>query len=387
MFYTAGGVFLYGLVFTYIMLMMVFTRGVFRVSRINVIKPDAGRDRLPFVSVLVAVRNEESNLENLLGGLLQQNYPNGLWEVVISDDQSEDNTLAILSDFMKMNPEFPVKVIAADSQEIREKGKKQALGRALRASSGEVLLCTDADTVLDARWISAMTRQLEDSRVMMVLGPVFIRQEGSFLQKLQETEFFGIMGLTAGSAALGIPVMANGANLCFRREAYIGAGGYLQHQRYASGDDQFLMMSVRKRFGKSAVRFNFDRAASVYTTAEPELKGFFNQRLRWISKSPGYRDEWVLLTGVVAGLTTLAIFAGMVISFTISSGPLSGKVFCLWLAKSLADLPMVLKMRKLAGSRIGLGFYLPAQLFQLVYIPVTGAASLFIRSRWKGRRV
>jgi cellulose synthase/poly-beta-1,6-N-acetylglucosamine synthase-like glycosyltransferase len=228
---------------------------------------------------------------------------------------------------------------------------------------------------------------LDDPEAMMALGPVFFNHRGSFLQKLQELEFFGIMGITAGSAALGIPVMANGANLCFRRDVFTMVGGYQRDSHFASGDDQFLMMSVKKQYGPGSVKFNFNLDAAIFTTAEKDLKGFFHQRIRWVSKSRGYRDGWVVLTGLVAGLTTLSLFAGVAWSVVNFSGALFIMVSGFWLVKIFSDLPMVLKMRKFSGSKVGLGYYIPAQLFQLVYAPLAGVASLFFRSRWKGRRV
>jgi len=66
-----------------------------------------------------------------------------------------------------------------------------------------------------------------------------LQGDGNLLQKLQSLEFLGIMGTTAGSAAMGIPVMCNGANLGYRRAAFIAGGGYSGNLQFGSGDDQF----------------------------------------------------------------------------------------------------------------------------------------------------
>jgi len=50
----------------------------------------------PFVSVIVAARNEENNIPNLLTTLLNQNYPSELYEVIIANDVSTDRTTEIV---------------------------------------------------------------------------------------------------------------------------------------------------------------------------------------------------------------------------------------------------------------------------------------------------
>ena len=46
------------------------------------------------VSIIVACRNEEENIQQLLDCLVAQNYPKNKTEIIIIDDHSEDNTVA-----------------------------------------------------------------------------------------------------------------------------------------------------------------------------------------------------------------------------------------------------------------------------------------------------
>jgi glycosyltransferase involved in cell wall biosynthesis len=53
----------------------------------------------PFVSVIVAVRNEEKHIRECLDSLLAQDYPRGRYEVLVVDGQSTDGTREIVEGF------------------------------------------------------------------------------------------------------------------------------------------------------------------------------------------------------------------------------------------------------------------------------------------------
>ena len=54
---------------------------------------------LPFVSVVVAIKNEEYNLSTLIDNLINQDYPEKLYEIIICNDRSDDNSLDIIQSF------------------------------------------------------------------------------------------------------------------------------------------------------------------------------------------------------------------------------------------------------------------------------------------------
>jgi cellulose synthase/poly-beta-1,6-N-acetylglucosamine synthase-like glycosyltransferase len=339
----------------------------------------------PSVSVIVAVRNEELNLPGLLQHLSQQQYMGNRAEFIVTDDHSEDGTAEIAENFLRTHPEMPLRFIRAAGSD--QTGKKAALERGLRQSSGSIILTTDGDTVLRPGWILSMVDLLADAKVKMVLGPVFFHPGGNLLQKLLATEFLGIMGATCGFAGLGRPVMGNGANLAFRREVFNEAGGYSANIRFSSGDDQFLMMEVRMRFGRFSVDFCPAPEAIVTTEAPATWRALFSQRLRWLSKSRGYRDKWVIAAGLITALPILAIVTATL------TGLVSGDLYLLmisqvWmLIKMAADYLLVNGMARFSGSRQNLWYFILAQYLHLLYAPAAGVASLFFRGRWKGRKL
>ncbi|MCX6269294.1 MAG: glycosyltransferase [Bacteroidetes bacterium] len=337
-----------------------------------------------FVSVIIPVRNEEGNILRILEEMHGQDFPADCMEVIVADDCSEDATMALVNRFAGMHPDFPLALLPAIRSEISKPGKKSAIERAVRQARGDVLLLTDADTSRGSGWISSMVSCFGSSEIQMVLGPVYFCNEKNMLQKIQSLEFLGLMGTTAGSAALGYPVMCNGANLAYRRQAFLQTGGFGENLKYSSGDDQFMMSSIREYFGKKALLFNMDPQSKVSTGAEASLRGFLNQRIRWVSKSRGYRDPVVILVGGITYLTHFFLLAGLVAGVFFPE--LLSISLLLWLVKILLEYPMGWIMNRFFKKKGLSGFYFTAQVFQLIYLPLAGALGMFLPYRWKGRR-
>ena len=89
----------------------------------------------PFVTVLVAARNEEKNLDKLLFSLNNQEYPKNLFEIVIVNDRSNDNSERILDSYIDIISNL--KIINIDRCPPIWSGKKWALHNGIKQSKGE----------------------------------------------------------------------------------------------------------------------------------------------------------------------------------------------------------------------------------------------------------
>ncbi|MFC1758678.1 glycosyltransferase [Planctomycetota bacterium] len=99
----------------------------------------------PSVSVVVAARNEERDIEAALQSLLDLDYPN--LELITVDDRSTDNTGAILDSISQQCP--ALRVIHVDELPDGWLGKNNALQLGANAATGEFLIFTDADVIFD----------------------------------------------------------------------------------------------------------------------------------------------------------------------------------------------------------------------------------------------
>ena len=309
-----------------------------------------------FVSVIVACRNEEKDLPVLLNHLSNQDYDPDLFELIITDDNSTDQTFKIASEFRKIRN---IKVLKNDGS-----GKKQAIRRGIQVSSGSLIITTDADCRMGPGWIRNISSFYSESKSDMVICPVRLESHNGFFSRFQEIEFLSLQGVTAGTAAWGSPVMCNGANLAFTRESYFRHSGDL-HFEMVSGDDVFLLHALKKE-PENKIAW-LESEDSVVTTKTSETIGsYLMQRARWISKAGMYMDHF---TNVLAIVTFAAIslqwFLFIAGIFNTSFLPV---LLASFLVKSIPDFLIVQNMVSRYGKDMLMRIFIPAQLIYPLYV-------------------
>jgi len=328
------------------------------------------------VSVIVAARNEEKSMADLLGDLAAQHYPSAMMEVLVIDDHSTDKTAKIVTDFIVKQKLSGFILIKNDD----EAGKKAALARGVGKSTGDLILLTDADCRMGPEWIAEMASYFKDETKVMISGPVSYFPKKGILNRFQSLEFSGLMASGAGAAKAGQPFICNGANLAYRKSAFLKVSGYMGNEKFISGDDVFLMHKMKKEYGNKAVGFAPGKKALIQTYPVPGLRAFLKQRIRWASKSKGYKDNFSAVTA--ATVFSLSLF----ISATFFAGFCNPGFFLLFagiiLLKSIIDLPLMWGVTGFSGNRQLMKWYLPFQMIYPFYVVVTGVLSLFPKRRW-----
>jgi cellulose synthase/poly-beta-1,6-N-acetylglucosamine synthase-like glycosyltransferase len=113
------------------------------------------------VSIVVAARNEQRNIREALQSLLDLGYPD--YELIVVDDRSEDATGLILDELVELHPRL--KVIHITSLPPGWLGKNHALWVGSQRASGQLLLFTDADIVMDPTVLTRAVHFLEQNRL------------------------------------------------------------------------------------------------------------------------------------------------------------------------------------------------------------------------------
>lgn len=334
-----------------------------------------------FVSVIVPARNEADNIEACLHSILAQNYSQDKFELILVNDHSSDSTLEIAQEIASHSSNL--RIINLADHYIKG-SKKAALKIGIEHSKGEIILQTDADCVAGPNWISAINRQFNKD-TGMVAGPVLLSHTKSLLSKFQTLEYIGLAGLTAGSIAANRPNMCNGANLAFRKEAFIKVKGYEGIDHIASGDDELLMQKISMH-PQYKIAFAKCKDAIVETPALESWSELKAQRLRWVSKARYYINSRVNALQILFYLAFCTFPLLLFISFFDLRALIAfGGNF---LIKLLADTSLLIKGIRFFDKK-ELIFKLPLlQPVYILYVLWIGIAGNRVNTyNWKGRKV
>lgn len=363
----------------YLICIGAFTFGLFVLSHSHHVistEPRTKREGSGEISVLIAARNEGANIEKLLQSLYNQSFSKEKFEVIIIDDHSTDETSEVSENLRVLHPELNLKVIQATGY-----GKKQAISQALHTAENELVMVTDADCELPEHWIESMVDYFLKNNLKMLLGPVLLSPANTVFEKLQVLEHLSLIASTAGSAAIGIPVMCNGANMMYDRQAALDVEKYRTDMKIASGDDMFLMEQFIKHYGSQSVKFFLDNEAIVKTATMPDLKAFFRQRKRWASKTKAYTNWKIIATALIVLFFNLSIVFFFVAGFFM---PVFWVFFVLYvIMKTLIDFPILKRITHFMKQHKLLRWMFPLEFVYPFYVVFTAFSGLVTNVKWK----
>jgi cellulose synthase/poly-beta-1,6-N-acetylglucosamine synthase-like glycosyltransferase len=346
------------------------------------IRPSGEPQNLTY-SVVIAARNEEDTLGRCLEGVFRQTLPPERYEVIVVNDRSEDRTAVVCEEFRRRFPAF-------SSLEIRETPpgvapKKHAVAEGMAHARNEVVVLTDADCVVPPGWLAAIDRSFTDTTdlVQGITSYEYPAGMNRFFFNIQAVDFSSHVIVAAAGIGAGLPLNANANNCAFRRQAYDGVKGYGSvARRLVSGDDDLLLQRVAAQRRRS-VSFMVDRAGAVMTRPATTLRGMFEQRKRWGSKTVNYGPLQVLfLSGIF--LFYCGIAAALAAGFF---NPLFFYVFCAMFATKIAgEYLLMVPGTALLGLRKLRPYILPASFMQLPLVLAAVVCGVFGSFSWKGEK-
>lgn len=261
------------------------------------------------ISVIIPVRNEAQNIISLLKDLEKQSYAKDKFEVIVADDDSTDNTLALLKEYQKVTS-IRLLINPLPPKENNASPKKRAINSSIQLASGDLIVTTDGDCRVGEHWLATIAQFQAEKGAYLVSSPVtFINDANSFTkslwQKIQTIEFSSLIGTGACAMLVNKPNMCNGANLAYMKWVFHEVGGFAGNENLASGDDEFLMHKIAAQY-PDKVYFLKSQQAIVETQAHESLKSFYYQRKRWASKWRHYNNP---ITTALAVFIFLANFS------------------------------------------------------------------------------
>lgn len=349
---------------------------------------DAAGEETQQVSVVVPARNAGETLTPLLQDLHAQQWPKEMLEVLVVDDGSTDGTAALVRSMARTWP--GLRLIGCPGE-----GKKAAITQGVEEARGEWVVLTDADARCGPERVRRIMDCVAAGGPDLVLMPVATVGQAGMLQALQAEEQAAMMGMAAATALQGAPLLANGANMAFRKAAFRAVGGY-SGDKWASGDDVFLLRRMLK--AGRAVHYLLQPEVLVSVEAERGFRAFWRQRLRWAGKMRGVGGawKWVALAALLWPWFLLFVTCAFSVRDRMAQN-FGASLMLLTAAWLLWLLPVTALVREVHRFQGAVGAAAPPHLGALrcmlcyaafhVYSPVIAAASVVVRPKWKGRRV
>ncbi len=166
------------------------------------------------VSMIIAAHNEEEVIREKVENCLQVNFGPADYEIIIVSDGSTDATNDILAEFL--NTSDRLKIITYQPRA----GKANALNVAFQASSGDILLFSDANVLLNQDAPAKLLRSFADQQVGAICGKVLVRGQGES-EIAGESLYMKLEGaIQRAEAKFGNMVGIDGALFALRRELF-----------------------------------------------------------------------------------------------------------------------------------------------------------------------
>lgn len=226
----------------------------------------AGENFQPFVSVVVPAYNEEKVIRRTIESLLASDYPN--FEIIVVDDGSPDETLAIARENFADNPKVQIYTKING-------GKAEALNFGCQQARGEIVVALDADTLFDKHAIGALAHRFADERIGAVAGNAKVGNRINVVTKWQALEYVTSQNLDRRAfASLNCITVVPGSVGAWRRDVLERIGGFSVD---TLAEDQDSTIQVRKL----GYKIGYEESAIAWTEAPDSLSGLAKQRFRW----------------------------------------------------------------------------------------------------------
>jgi len=260
---------------------------------------------LPFISVIVPVRNESAFIRNTLNQLLAQKYDRDRYEILVADGGSTDGTPGIVRDLASRHENLHL---------LTNRKKWSSAGRnvAIERARGDILVIVDGHCEINNRnYLQELASAFARSGAECVGRPQPLKVQGATtLQKAIATARSSPLGHHPQSyiySAVERYVEPQSVAVAYRREVFEKIG--LFDESFDACED----VELNHRIARAGMRCFFTPSVAVRYHPRSTLKGLFLQmarygrgRVRLLRKHP----ETFTLTGFVPAVFVLGLGAG-----------------------------------------------------------------------------
>lgn len=290
----------------------VGTSVLYKQLQMRQLKNELKHDYYVPISIIVPAYNEEITVVDTVISLLNSKYQ--LYEIIVVDDGSQDNTSRVLIDYFDLHPiQRPIrKVIPCMPEEacylgyrgnipitlIRKKngGKADSLNMGINASQFPYFICMDADSMLQDDALEHIIRPIMEDREVIACGGLVTIANGVTIKngkvikyKLPNNILIIMQALEYNRSFLASRILLDqfngnfiisGAFGLFRKDMVISVGGYDQS---TLGEDMELVVKLHLfcRSHNIPYSIRYEPDAICWSQAPATLPDLIKQRRRW----------------------------------------------------------------------------------------------------------
>lgn len=219
-------------------------------------------DFKPAVSIIIPAHNEELVIENKLKNLINLSYPKEKLEIIIASDNSTDGTNTLVEEFIQNNLDRNIQLYCVQ----KRMGKTNAQNEAVKIAKGEVLVFSDANSILKSDCVEQLVKYFSDDKIAYVSGKlVYINKDVSESSNAENSYWNYDLMMREVESNLGSITAGNGAIYAIRKLDYFNLDPIYCH------DSMIPIKSVlnNKKAKYSSTAIAFEKAGE---TSSDEFK-------------------------------------------------------------------------------------------------------------------
>lgn len=325
-------------------------------------------------SLLIPLVDERENIPLLETALDKLVYPKGKVEILIINN-GKSLTEKELEPLLK----YPNTTFL----QLEEQNKKEAIATGVEKASNEYVVMLDADGVPHPLWLQSLDQTIRLHYPQAIIGLVTSASEkqDEFSQHFMALDFLSLQLTQLRLFFLGKPGLANGTNLCFRKEAFKTIEKKWKAIPTASGDDVFLIQLLHKNGMK--ITLNRYREGMVATPLPQDISEFIAQRIRWGAKTKFYQGFFLKAFALLLLIMNVGILVGLALVFT--RWFTLGEFLILLALKSSADYLFLRKGFEWFSLQHTKPHFLTSAFLYPFYLVFAGLNAIFGKYTWKGK--
>lgn len=244
------------------------------------------RNYTPGVTVVIPCFNEEEWISRTILSCINQDYPIDKLEVIVVDDKSNDNSVAVIKKTIKkLKEEDRFNIAGRLSYIVQEEnqGKREALIAGVLKAKHELVVFVDSDSFLDPFAIINIVQPFKDPKMGGVAGRTDVANTyTNILTKMQSVRYYiAFRIMKAAEGYFDAVTCLSGPLSCYKKELVIEKMDDWKNQKFLGqkatfGDDRAMTNFILEKH-----RTTYQDTAVCSTIVPNKYKVFLKQQMRW----------------------------------------------------------------------------------------------------------